>query len=176
MHEKESCRMNERPSRKHLRLREYDYSAPGAYFVTICVKPRRNMFWDNQNVGAAISRPQDVILTSVGRLVDDAIRQIPLHYPHISVDKYCIMLDHIHMIIHIHADGNGRQIAAPTLSAVVGHLKRYVSKQIGVSIWQKSFIERVIRNEKGYDEVWRYIDNNPIKPDFADDPICFDEL
>ncbi len=99
-----------------------------------------------------------------------------MHYPHISVDKYCIMPDHIHMIVHIHADENGRQIAAPTLSTVVGHLKRYVTKQLGVSIWQKSFMERVIRNEKGYEEVWQYIDNNPIKPDYAGAPICFENL
>lgn len=168
--------MNPLPSRKRTRLANYDYSAPGAYFVTICVSPRRNMFWNHQNVGAAISRPQDIVLTAAGRLADDAIHQIPMHYPHISVDKYCIMPDHIHMIIQIHPDDHGRQVAAPTLSTVVGHLKRCVTRQLGVSIWQKSFMERVIRNEKGYEEVWQYIDNNPIKPDFADDPICFDDL
>lgn len=86
------------------------------------------------------------------------------------------MPDHIHLLISIHADADGRQIAAPTLSTVIGHLKRYVSKQLGFSIWQKSFIDRVIRNQKGYDAVWEYIDNNPFKLDFADDPLCFENL
>ena len=168
--------MNEYPSRRCTRLHEYDYSTPGAYFVTICVNPRRNMFWRDFNVGAAISRPLGIELTNTGRLVEEAIRQIPIRYPHITVDKYCIMPDHIHLLIVLHADANGRQIAAPTLSTVIGHLKRYVSKQLGYSIWQKSFIDRVIRNEKGYENVWQYIDNNPIKLDFAGDLPCFDDL
>ena len=53
--------------------------------------------------------------------------------------------------------------AAPTISTVVGHLKRWVSMQIGRSIWQKSFYEHGIRNQKDYDEVWEYIDNNPLR-------------
>ena len=71
---------------------------------------------------------------------------------------------------------NGRQIAAPTISTVVGHMKRWVSMQLGQSIWQKSFIDRVIRNEKGYRAVWEYIENNPIKLDTAYDMPDFDNM
>lgn len=148
----------------------------GAYFVTVCVKPRKNIFWTTLNVGADSIRPPSIELSCAGQLVDHAVNQIPCRYPHITVDRYCIMPDHVHMIITIHADANGRQIAAPTLSTVVGQFKRFVSKQLGASVWQKSFVERVIRNDNGYRRVWEYIDNNPFKIDYADDPLHFDDL
>ena len=90
--------MTELPKRKPIRIADYDYSTPGAYFITVCVANRKPILW---NVGA------------------------------------------------------------------VGHMKRWVSMQIGYSIWQKSFIDRVIRNDKGYRAVWKYIENNPIKLDTA---------
>ena len=73
------------------------------------------------------------------------------------------------MILSINTDEDGRQVAAPTVSTIVGHMKRWVSKQIHQSIWQKSFIDRVIRNETGYRAVWEYIENNPVKLDTAYD-------
>ena len=162
--------MNNLPKRKRIRIENYDYSMPGAYFITICVANRKPILW---NVGAATSRPK---LSKIGNIVKTAISQIPEHYPMISVDKYCVMPDHIHMILSINADENGRQVAAPTVSTVVGHIKRWVSMQIGQSIWQKSFIDRVIRNDKGYRAVWEYIENNPIKLDTAYDMPDFENM
>lgn len=162
---------NELPKRKRIRIENYDYSSAGAYFVTVCTADKKPILWEN--VGAATCRPN---LSKIGAAVETAILNIPKHYPMISVDKYCIMPDHIHMIMSINTDENGRQIAAPTVSTVVGHMKRWVSMQIGQSIWQKSFIDRVIRNEKGYQTVWEYIENNPIKLDMADDDIDFTNM
>ena len=54
-------------------------------------------------------------------------------------------------------------MVAPTISRVVKQMKGYVSKQIGHSVWQKSFIDHIIRNEKDYLEHYTYIDNNPLK-------------
>lgn len=162
------------PKRKRIRLEEYDYSTPGAYFITFCVKNRDPILWNH--VGAAVRSQNNNHISPIGQIVDIAIQQIPLHYPSITVDKYCIMPDHVHLILSIQTDEHGRQVAAPTISTVVGHMKRWVSMQIGVSIWQKSFIDRVIRNEDGYRKVWEYIDNNPIKLDFAYDNIDFTEM
>lgn len=67
------------------------------------------------------------------------------------------------MILFILPEETGRMISAPTLSVVVGSMKRWVSKQSGLSIWQKSFSDRIIRDEQSYREVWRYIDENPLK-------------
>lgn len=162
--------MNDLPERKHIRIEDYDYSTPGAYFITICTADRKPILW---NVGAAISRPN---LSKTGSVAEKAILQIPEHYPAVSVDKYCIMSDHIHMILSINTDEDGRQIAAPTVSTVVGHMKRWVSIQLGHSIWQKSFIDRVMRNEQGYRAVWEYIENNPIKLDTAYDMPDFENM
>ena len=101
--------MNNLPKRKLIRIEDYDYSTPGAYFITVCVNDRKPILW---NVGAATCRPN---LSKIGTVVETAILQIPEHYPAVSVDKYCVMPDHIHMILSINTDEDGRQIAAPTL-------------------------------------------------------------
>ena len=152
------------PKRKNIRMKEYDYSSPGSYFVTVCTNSRDSVLW--HNVGAATCRPMHPTLSAIGEIAESAILQIPQHYNNVSVDKYCIMPDHIHLLITISAMDNGRQIAAPTLPTVIGQLKRQVSLQIGRSIWQKSFIDRIIRTEKGYQEVCRYIENNPANLDY----------
>ena len=162
--------MNNLPKRKPIRMTDYDYSAPGAYFITVCIAERKALL---RNVGAATSRPS---LSKIGLVVEKAIEQISEYYPMISVDKYCIMPDHIHMILSVNTDVDGRHIAAPTVSTVVGHMKRWVSIQIGNSIWQKSFIDHVIRNDKGYQAIWEYIENNPIKPDTAYDMPDFENM
>jgi len=96
-------------------------------------------------------------------LVETAILSLSEHYDNVIVDKYCIMPDHIHMILIIRSDMSGRMISAPTLSNVIGQMKRWVSKQIGFSMWQKSFYDRIIRDEEEYLKIWKYIDENPIK-------------
>ncbi len=111
-------------------------------------------------------------LSEYGKIVEEAINSIPNHYPNVEVNKYCVMPDHIHMIVLISPDGDGRIISAPTtkpLSTVVGQMKRWVSKQVGLPLWQKSFYDRIIRNEKEYGEIWRYIHENP--PKWREDTI-----
>ena len=105
--------MEDLPKRKPIRIEDYDYSTPGAYFITVCVHNRKPILW---NVGAATCRPS---LSKIGSVVETAIQQIPEHYPMLSVDKYCVMPDHIHMILSINTDEDGRQVAAPTVSMVV---------------------------------------------------------
>ena len=92
----------ELPKRKDIRLKNYDYSSPGGYFLTLCTSERRNYFWEN--VGATIGRPQDVILSHYGNIVDEAINNIPSIYPALDVDRYVIMPDHIHLLLIIRAD------------------------------------------------------------------------
>ena len=84
----------------------------------------------------------------------------------VIVDKYVIMPNHIHAIIRIDADYSedgkgGRTMCAPTLSLIIKNFKEYVTKQIGFSVWQKSFYDRVLRNEWEYRNAWQYIENNP---------------
>ena len=153
--------MNNLPKRKLIRIEDYDYSTPGAYFITVCTANREKIFRDG--VGADIIRPENVPLSIAGKIMEQGILQISEHYENVSVDKYCVMPDHIHFILRIESDIDGRMVSAPTVSTVVGSMKRWISKQIGRPIWQKSFYEHVIRNRQDYDEIWKYIENNPLK-------------
>ena len=128
--------------------------------MTLCTAERHNYFW--KNVGATIGRPQDVELSSYGKIVDDAINNISNIYPAVSVEEYVIMPDHVHLIIFFRADENGRPMVAPTLSRVVSQLKGYVTKCAGRPIWQKLFFDHIIRNGLDYDEHVKYILENPI--------------
>jgi len=153
--------MTDKPKRKQNRMNSYDYSTPGAYFITVCTAGRERLFWSA--VGADIIRPQDVSLSPMGKIAEQGILQMAAHYEALSVDHYCVMPDHIHILLRVESDGDGRMVSAPTVSTAVGSMKRWVSRQIGHPIWQKSFYDHAIRNQPDYDEIWQYIENNPLK-------------
>ena len=150
------------PKRKNIRLNDYNYSSNGAYFITICTKNKENLLW--KNVGANCVRPLEQLpLSKIGIVVENEIHKLNTIYENIKVDKYQIKPNHIHLIIFIYEDSNGRTQFAPTISRIIKQFKGSITKQIGFSIWQKSFYDRVIRNEKEYQSVWNYIHNNPLK-------------
>ena len=150
------------PKRKNIRLNDYNYSSNGAYFITICTKNKENLLW--KNVGANCVRPLDQLpLSKIGIVIENEIYKLNTVYENIKVDKYQIMPNHIHLIIFIYEDSNGRTQFAPTISRIIKQFKGSITKQIGFSIWQKSFYDRIIRNEKEYQSVWNYIHNNPLK-------------
>lgn len=148
------------PKRKNNRLDNYDYSTCGAYFLTICTANRENHFWNN--AGATIGCPQDVELSVCGKIVEEAINNISVKYPMISVEQYAILPDHVHLLLLISSDENGRAMHAPTVSRVVQQLKGYVTKRIGKTVWQKLFFDHVIRSKKDYEEHAKYIYENPM--------------
>ena len=148
------------PERKKLRLVDYDYSQAGLYFVTICISNRRNLLWNDTNPSAS-TQLVIVSLSKIGQIVDSAIQNIPVYYPNVSVEKYVIMPNHIHLILQIFGYG-GRALRAPTISQIVLQMKAYITKHLGESIWQKGFYDRIIRNDEEYCLIWEYIDSNPI--------------
>jgi len=148
------------PKRKEIRLKNYSYSTPGAYFITVCTNNRQKLFW--KNVGAGIARPQGIILSNYGKIVDIAINNISKKYNAITIDKYVVMPNHIHLLLQIHTS-DGRAMPAPTISTVIQQMKGYVTKQIGFPVWQKGFQDHIIRGENDYREIYKYIENNPQK-------------
>ncbi len=149
------------PKRKAIRLKDYDYSQNGAYFVTICVKNRENLLW---NVGETCGRPLlDNHLSDYGIIIDKEINKLHDIYETVVVDKYVIMPNHIHIIIILQNEIDGRPQVAPTISRLIQQFKGSVSKQIGFSMWQKLFYDHIIRNEQEYQKVWQYIDTIPLK-------------
>ena len=163
--------MSELPVRKEIRLKDYNYSSAGYYFITICTKDRQEML-GKIVVGAhsvrpctyPCARPHEVELSEIGAVIDVAIRNINEIYQTVTVNKYVIMPNHIHMILVV-ADTDGRTMCAPTISRVVKQCKEYVTKQIGFSIWQRSYHDHIIRNEADYKRIWQYIDENPARWD-----------
>ena len=158
------------PKRKQNRLQEYDYSTPNAYFITVCTKDRKNLFWPS--VGAISDRPETISLTNWGKITEQSIREITKHYPMVAVDHFVIMPNHIHLLLQIRTDSHGRSVIAPTISTVVRLLKGTVSKQVGFSVWQMGFYDHVIRSDADYREIWNYIEGNPSK--WMEDKLCME--
>lgn len=108
-------------------------------------------------------------LSDTGKLVKRKLTEIAEHYPDVFVEMSCIMPDHVHIIINIEKQPkNGRTLFAPTsetptLSRVIKHFKEAVTKELGYSIWQKSFYDTIIKNRKQHAEIRQYIANNPVK-------------
>lgn len=153
--------MRELPKRRSIRIANYNYSLPGMYFITICTANREKIFWNNRR--GDLRSPASVPLSEIGKIVNDEVHKLNSIYTAVHIDKYCIMPDHIHMILIISTDADGRTQFAPTISRVIKQFKGSITKQIGSSIWQKSFYEHTIRNQQDYDEIWEYIENNPAK-------------
>lgn len=150
----------ELPKRKQIRAKGFDYSEAGAYFVTICTENKKCLL--GTVVGEDIILPHyRVQLSRYGKIVDNAIRNISAHYENITVDKYVVMPNHVHLILMF--ENSGRIISAPTLSTVIGQMKRYASKEAGISLWQRSYHDHIIRNEKDYSEIYQYIESNPAR-------------
>lgn len=166
------------PERKHPRLKEYDYSQNGYYFVTICCKDMRCFFgkimYAVDSVGRGLAPAERVYhdailsLSAYGRIAEEQLFVLEKRYDFVKIDKYVIVPNHIHAIIIF--DGAAGVSPRPTLSDIVCAYKSLTTRSCneiancaGRQIFQKSFYDRVITNEKGYLEVWQYIDENPRK-------------
>ena len=164
--------MDEFKKRKEIRLKNFDYSSPGAYFITICTENRKNLFWDGtldpqtftwNFVGANCVRPQNLPLSSIGKIVLEELNRWDKTYDAVSLCSYVIMPNHLHVMVFIYADEYGRAQVAPTIERMVKQFKGSITKKVGFSIWQKSFMEHVIRNQKDYETRSNYIYKNPIR-------------
>ena len=147
------------PVRKEIRLKGYDYSQPNAYFITICTDKKKNLFWNLVNEATFETIP----LSHDGKIAEAAICEMPVHYPTITLEKYVVMPNHVHLLILIHAGEQGKDQSEPTISRMVQQLKGIITKKIGFSVWQPRFYDHVVRNQQDYDEIWQYIEENPWK-------------
>lgn len=152
----------ELPERKPNRISDYDYSQQGAYFVTICTHVRQKIL--SQIVGDGFPVPKPY-----GKIAEEMIHRIPGRYNSVAIDQYVIMPDHIHILLRIDLQMRTGK-PSPTLGNIVGWYKYQVTKQInqlsgtqGERVFQRSYYDHVIRNQRDYDEIWEYIENNPRK-------------
>jgi len=154
--------MNALPKRKNIRLKEYDYSTPGVYFVTICTQHRRCIL--SRVVGRGLA-PAALELTDYGKVAEQELLSLEMRYPFLKVDAYAIMPNHIHVLFVIENETAGAS-PRPTISDVVCAYKSLTTrkcKKIGRidKVFQTSFHDHVIRDQSDYDDVYRYIETNP---------------
>ena len=155
----------ELPKRKPNRLSCFDYSTPGAYFLTICTQDKKCIL--GQIVGGGDLDAPQISLSTIGKKVWRNI-ELSRQIPNIHVDKYLIMPNHIHLILFVDGTlvGGTSRSPSPT-NAVVPHFvstfKRFCHKDVGAKIFQRSYHDHVIRGEQDYLKIWEYIDNNPAR-------------
>ena len=166
----------ELPNRKGTRLKNYDYSTTGAYFVTICTHNRNNIL-STIAVGEGFPLPHEstsLQLSLYGMVVEKWIRELPNKYQNISVDCYVIMPNHIHMLLIVSSNienGGGRGDPSPTaITTAIGWMKYQITKEInqirrtpGENVLQRSFHDHVIRNRDDYNKIYKYIYENPLR-------------
>lgn len=157
------------PERKQTRLKEYDYSTPGAYHIVLCTHNKQKILWKNCRVDPC-GRPQ-IEYSKLGEIAKDTISIIEKKYG-VSIDKYVVMPDHVHFLITLPCPEERLTARVnPTMDRLIGAYKSIVSNEwlkickqkniIMGKLWQRSYFDHVIRNRQDYEETWNYIESNP---------------
>jgi REP element-mobilizing transposase RayT len=170
--------------RRSIRLKGYDYSRPGAYFVTLCVHNRECLLGE---VGKT-----EMQLNDSGRVAQTVWDELPTRYPGVVLDAFVIMPNHVHGVIMITAAASVgailvgvihelplpelRDINDPAerrrmlLPKIIGYYKMNMAKRAnqirgveGVPFWQRNYYEHIVRNERELSAIRQYIRNNPLQ-------------
>jgi len=172
--------------RRSIRLKDYDYSQSGLYFITICCQDKICRFGKIENT--------EMILNELGIIAHNEWGKLPERYPNVELNAFQIMPNHIHGIIMLNTVGAGFTPAqynenrttanmattnrttarvAPTIGDIVGAYKSLVANgcldiyktknEIMGKLWQRNYYEHIIRNEQSYQNISEYILNNPTK-------------
>ncbi|MDD4901473.1 MAG: transposase [Patescibacteria group bacterium] len=158
-------------NRKSVRLKNYDYSRIGMYFITVCAENRECLFGRIEN--------EKMILNEMGRIVEREWLKTSEIRKEIYLDEYVIMPNHFHAIVFINNNGigistvgaNGRsplRMRPKSISSLMAGFKSSATSCINkfrhtplVPIWQRNYYEHIIRNEISLDKIRNYIANNP---------------
>ena len=181
--------------RRSIRLKGYDYSLAGAYFVTVCTQDRLCLFGNVNN--------EQMTLNQAGQMVYEQWSELPKRFPESAIDEFTMMPNHLHGILIINDNETTQSVGAPlvgaqnkvdktnkagtrpapTLGEIVGAFKSITTNEYirGVKqhdwpsfpgkLWQRNYFERVIRDEDELNRIREYIIYNPVKwVDDADNP------
>ena len=159
--------------RRSIRLKEYDYSQSGSYFVTVCTQDHEEIF------GKIIDG--EMLLNEIGKIVERCWKEIPNHFKDVGLDQFICMPNHVHGVIVIcpKKDNVGVQNFEPlqnryqhiipqSIGSIVRGFKSGVTKWCRKNteiqtVWQRNYYEHVIRSEEELNKIRRYIINNPPK-------------
>jgi len=164
--------------RRSTRLKEYDHSQAGTYFITICT-------WQKECLLGKVVNGE-IRLNEFGGIVDTFWKQVPNHFPNVALDKFIIMPNHMHVIVLLNDVGAIHELPLQSespyqnrikrrimlLPKIMGRFKMNSSKTInqirntpGTPLWQRNYFERVIRDEYELHAIRQYIINNPLQWD-----------
>ena len=149
------------PKRKHTRLKHYDYSTTGAYFITICTHNRRCLL--SRIVGRGLA-PAEIQYTAYGKIAQEQLLLLERRYPSLKIGQYVIMPNHIHilMLLKNTREENGRNTVMDIICAYKSLTTRKCKLVQPIEkLFQTSFYEHVIRGRRDYEEIAEYIANNP---------------
>ena len=161
---------NKLPVRKPLRMSHYDYNTAGGHFLTFCTHNRKHFL---SRIVGAIHESPEIQLTACGHIVDAILQNIPPHL-HVTIDRYVIMPNHVHLIAVITEDDTLRAIRESPLhsrtiiSNLIGYIKMNASKAIrrhygDITVWQRGYYDHVVRNHADYMALAEYIQTNPLR-------------
>lgn len=163
-------------NRRHsIRIREFDYSQPASYFVTICAHQRKSIFGE-VILGGMRENP-------LGEIVNTCWCNVPFHFPGVELHAHIVMPNHFHALFLIRerarravplqdissAEGFGRSVigSVPTIvrsfKAAVSKRARSQFRRPSMAIWQRNYFEHVVRNEMDCKNIRRYIIQNPTR-------------
>jgi REP element-mobilizing transposase RayT len=152
--------------RRSIRLKGYDYSRAGMYFLTVCTQDRACLFGDVVD--------GEMQLNEAGRVAEQCWRGIPFHFPDTVLDAFVIMPNHVHGIVAVGAK-NFSPLRSPlragtsrTIGSVIRGFKIGVTKwmrQNGLihEVWQRNYYEHIIRNDESLNRIRQYILDNPAR-------------
>ncbi|QBQ41418.1 transposase [Sphingobacterium psychroaquaticum] len=169
--------MKNQLNRRSIRLQGYDYSQPGMYFITLCTDRKRCLFGFIQS--------NAVQLNEFGQKVKSILLSLSKRFPHVTLDEFVIMPNHIHAIIVISKpEYQYKDISTvppsvestPGLSQIIGSFKSLVYRQYTLErnkfaeqqqikqhkIWQRNYFEHIVRDGSDYDRIVNYIRDNPM--------------
>jgi putative transposase len=155
------------PNRHSHRLRDYDYSQAGAYFLTLCLQDRICRFGDVVD--------GKVRLSSAGEMIDRIWRQMPVRFPSIVLDDWVVMPNHFHGIIILSdlTHPRAETSSAPMISRVIQAYKSETANTYSQGVrelgwpafigrlWQRDYYDHIIRDEPDLDRIREYIALNP---------------
>ena len=139
--------------RRSPRLKDWDYGTPDAYFVTVVTQLRRSRFGTIDGEGV-------MARSTLGTIAEAEWWRTATVFPNAHSPVFVLMPNHVHGIVYLNLDPDLTRPPAH-LSAFVGSYKSAVSRRAGAGIWQRSFYDRIIRDERELAVLWDYIESNP---------------
>lgn len=160
-----------RSKRRSTRLKNYDYTYPAAYFVTICTQHRKFLFGDITSDRMELSPYGDIVY----RCWSDISR----HFRNVESDTFVVMPNHVHGIVMILGDFDEHAVGArlprpynrkPTLGQVVAYFKYQSTKRINemrdlpaIKVWQRNYFDHIVRDPNSLKRICNYVLTNPLR-------------